>query len=594
MKRISAFLLVLIIAITASFGVVPASAVGATTGEVDVVFLVDSSRSMAKSDPDLIRLEAIKLFSDLCSLGSTKIGFVLFGDEINYSQAPTAVNTEDDRTALKKKVDELNELKGTTDIGMAVLHAVNLLTSDESGGKGKFIVFLSDGKTVIPSNSTDRTLDDSKSDLTEGIVNARNAGIPIYTIGLNANGDVDEVELQNISSSTYADSTYMTDSAQDLSGILSDIYVRHTGAETAGLDDYVSDGEYHDTAFEIKDATVAEANIVIMHSALPGDVKLYDTEGAEVPFDGTAADISWNSGYTLVKLYEPKQGNWKLSVKSPEGTSVDINYIFTHDYRLDFTLYTDKAVGAGTRLKFFASLTDPEDQPITDESLISALAGRAVVKNSDTGDTQEIPLLYSDMKFSGEYVLDSNSPYTVQVSLYNDNTDVRSDIIELAVGDEQYKEPEGPLKLILICAAGAVVLIVLIVMLLNYLKNHIRMFSGRINITVNAGGIPTAPMAYDFAKKAPGKRKVMLSEVMSSLFEKSEAADAIPHSVASAIAISMTDSGDLRMSKVKGIEYSGGLTLGGDIIIGHANRVTLRSTDKSGQTNLVIIQYLRT
>ena len=198
MKKFFAFLLVLIITASASFGVVTAGAVGATTGEVDVVFLVDSSRSMAKSDPDLIRLEAIKLFSDLCSLGSTKIGFVLFGSEIIYSQAPEPINTEDDRTVLKKKVDELGELKGTTDIGMAVLHAVDLLTSDDYSGNGKFIVFLSDGKTVITDNDAGRTLDDSRSDLTEGIVNARNAGIPIYTIGLNANGDVDEAELQNI------------------------------------------------------------------------------------------------------------------------------------------------------------------------------------------------------------------------------------------------------------------------------------------------------------------------------------------------------------------------------------------------------------
>lgn len=594
MKKFFAFLLVLIITASASFGVVTAGAVGATTGEVDVVFLVDSSRSMAKSDPDLIRLEAIKLFSDLCSLGSTKIGFVLFGSEIIYSQAPEPINTEEDRTALKKKVDELGELKGTTDIGMAVLHAVDLLTSDDYSGNGKFIVFLSDGKTVITDNDAGRTLDDSRSDLTEGIVNARNAGIPIYTIGLNANGDVDEAELQNISSSTYADSTYMTDSPQALSGILSDIYVRHTGAETAGLDDYTADGEYRDTSFEIKDATVAEANIVIMHSALPNDVKLYDTEGAEVAFDGTSADISWNTGYTLVKVYEPKQGSWKLSVKAPEGTAIDINYIYTHDYRLDFTLYTDKAVGAGTKLKFIASLTDPENQPITDENIITSLLGRAIVRNSDTGDSAEIPLSYSDKKFTGEYVLDSDSPYSAQVSLYNSNTDVRSDIIELSAGDEQYKEPEGPLKLILLCAAGVLVLIVLIVMLMRYLKSHIRMFSGRLNITVTAGGIPTAPMAYDFAKKAPGKRKVMLSDVMKTLFEKSEAADAIPHSAASSIAISMTDSGDLRMSKAKGIEYSGGLTLGNNIIIGHANRVTMRWTDKNGETNLVIVQYLRT
>ncbi len=67
MKKIISILLSVVIIALGLFGVT-AGAVGATTGEADVVFLVDSSMSMAKSDPEFIRLEAIKLFSDLCSL----------------------------------------------------------------------------------------------------------------------------------------------------------------------------------------------------------------------------------------------------------------------------------------------------------------------------------------------------------------------------------------------------------------------------------------------------------------------------------------------------------------------------------------------
>ena len=150
------------------------------------------------------------------------------------------------------------------------------------------------------------------------------------------------------------------------------------------------------------------------------------------------------------------------------------------------------------------------------------------------------------------------------------------------------------MKLILLCAAGAVLIIILIIVLVNYMKNHIRMFSGRLNITVTAGGVPTAPMSYDFAKKVPGRRKVMLSDVLKDLFGGSEAADALPHGASAGTKISMTDSGDLRMSKVGGVEYSGGLTIKNNIIVAHANRVTMRYTDKSGQTSILIIQYLRT
>ena len=595
MKRFAAVLLALVIAASFSLGLVPAGAVGATTGEVDVVFLVDSSRSMAKSDPEFIRLEAIKLFADLCTLEQTKIGFVLFGSDINYSQEPIPMNTEEDRAALKKTVDGLGELQGSTDIGKAVLYAVNMLADDEYSGNGKFIVFLSDGKTVITENSEGRTLDDSQRDLTSGIIAAKNAGIPIYTVGLNANGDVDEPELNHISSETFADKTYMTDSASDLSEILSDIYVRHTGAETQVMENFTSDGEYHDVEFSIDDTSVVEANIVIMHSGGLDDVKLFDTGNNEAAFDGTSAVISRNENYSLIKIYYPQNGKWRLSVKSPKDTQVDVNYILTRDYNLDFTLYTDKAVAADTKLKFRAVLTDPDNKPITDEAVFAKLSGKAIVKNTATDETQEIPLTYGNGAFTGEYVLPTADTHTAQVSLYNTNTDIRSEIVTLEAGEENYIEPEGPLKLILICAGCAAVVVLIVLLILKNLKEHIKMYSGRLVVTVNMGGVPSMPVPYDFAKKSPGKRKVMLTDVIKTLYENSEQAGAIPKSVISGVSISMTESGDVRFSGLKGIEYSGGITLGKNIILSNANRLTLNYNDTAaGSRNIMVIQYLRT
>lgn len=592
-KWISAILAAVLIA-AVSFGNVTAGAVGATTGEVDVVFLVDSSRSMTKNDPDYIRLEAIRLFADLCSLGNTKVGYVFFGDDIRYSQEPIPINTEEDRTALKDTVSGLTKLSSTTDIGMAVLYAAEMLASDEYTGSGKFIVFLSDGKTVIP-NGSDRTLDDSQTDLKTGIITAQNAGIPIYTIGLNASGDVNEEELNEISESTYADKTYMTDSAGDLSEILSDIYVRHTGAETSGLGEYVSDGGLTDTEFEVAGSSVVEANLVVMHSAPLDEIKVFSPDGSEVPFDGTAADVSKNDGYSLAKIYYPAEGTWRLSVKSPKNTQVDINYILTRDYKIELTLLTDKEIAEGTTLKFDTVLTGLDSVPIDDYSVLSRLVGKAVVKNTDTDETSEAALVFEDNRYKGTYVLPADGNYTVQVSLYNKNTDIRSDILTLEAGSEQYKEPEGPLKMILIIAGSVIVLVIAVVFIIKQITKNIRMWSGRLTVTVNMGGMPSAPLAYDFAKKVPGKRKVMLSAVIKDLFKGKPEENAIPSGIIAPIVITMTESGDIRVLKVKELEYTGGVTLGKNVILSNANRLTLRYTDKAGGTNnTVIIQYSRT
>ena len=595
MKKLIAALSAVLVMFASTLGCVTAGAVGATTGEVDVVFLVDSSLSMKTSDPDSIRTQAIDLFADLCTLGSTKIGFVLFGSDINYSQEPIDINTEEDRKKIKETTAALgNYVKGATDTGRAALYAVDMLASDAYTGNGKFIVFLSDGKTDVGRNKEGRTLEASKADLTSAIIEARNAGIPIYTIGLDAGGEADEAELQYISSSTYADKTYMTKSSSELSEILSEIYVHHTGAENNNIISYVSDGEERDVTFGITDSSVVEANLVVMHSGGLDDIKLYGADGNPVLFDGAAADISRSDKYSLVKIYCPSVGDWRITLRSPKETQIDINCILTRDYNLDLGVLSDKPIGNGTRLKFEAVLTDPEKNPVTDENLIKKLVGRIIVKNEDAGTSVEIPLEYVDMKYKGEAVLDADAAFTVQASLYNSNIDIRSEIMTLPLGDESIVEPEGPLKLILMIAGGAVLLILLIVIIIKKLKENIRMWSGRLVLTVNTGGMPFPPAYFDFAKKIPGKRKVMLSSVMSAAFEKGEASDAIPKSITAGIKITMTESGDIRVAKVGGIEYSGGITLGKNIILSNANRLTLRYKDKTGTTNTLIIQYMRT
>lgn len=595
MKKLVSILLCVVLILSMTILGTTAGAVGATTGDVDIIFLVDSSNSMIKSDPDFIRLEAIKLFADLCSLGHTKVGFVLFGSDINFSQTPVPINTEEDRAKLKADISGFTETHGSTDIGKAVKHAVEMLAADESDGKGKFIVFLSDGKTVITGNKSGRTIEDSQQDLDDAIVAAQNAEIPIYTIGLNANGDVDEAELGRISYYTHANNTYMTDTASELSGILSEIYVHHTGAQTAGLESFVSTGEAHTVLFSIADTTVVEANLVVMHNGGIADIKLYDDTGAEVAYDGKTAAISRNENYSLVKIYYPRKGDWRLSVTCDKDTKVNVNYILTMDYTLALTYSTDKAVGEGTRVKFYASLNDLEGQPISDENVKSRLSAKVTVKNADTDTGEDVVLeLGEDGIFGGEYILPTGSPYTIQASLYNDSIDIRSDIVRLEPGSEEFKEPEGPLKLILICAGSAIALLIIIIATVNSIKKNHRMWSGKIVLTVSTGDMPTPPAHFEFAKKIPGKRSVTLAHVMKDLFAGTDAEHALPSSVASSVKITMNETGDLRVLKVGSLDYNGGVTLGKNVILSNAYRVTLRYNSKSGETSTVIIQYFRT
>lgn len=595
MKKIVSAILAVIFIAAFSLCTVSAGAVGATTGEVDVIFLVDSSMSMHKSDPDNIRLEAIKLFSDLCALGSTNVGFVLFGSGINYSQPPISVDSEEDRRLLKETVDGLTETHGSTDIGKAVKYAVEVLAGDGYSGKGKFIVFLSDGKTVITGTKGERTLEDSQKDLEDGILMAQEAGIPIYTIGLNANGDVDQQELQHISEATYADDTYMTENADDLSAILSDIYVRHTGAENTSAGSFISDGSFRDVPFSIPDSTVVEANIVIMRSGGLDELLLKNADGSSVSLESADVSVFRNDNYTLIKLYSPQPGDRVLSIRSPQETSVSVNCILSRDFSLDLSLLTDKAVGNGTLLKLNAVLRDMNGAVVTDEALIGRLSCKITVRDRETDETRDMLLKYDNGAYTGEYTLQTGNSCNVQASAYSDNIDIRSEIIVLEAGSERFKEPEGPLKMILICAGSGIAFIVIVVLIARKVGENIRMWSGRLTVSGNTGGMPTPPAVFDFAKKVPGKRKITLFEVLSGAFDEQRADNLIPRNISSAVQITMSRSGDIRISHSKGLDYSGGLVKGKNTLISTGGRATMKYADKAaGMSNIVVIQYMRT
>ncbi len=596
MKRSFSVVLTLVLVFVLSFGSIPAEAVGETTGEVDVVFLVDSSRSMERSDPDMLRLEAIKLFADLCTVGKTRIGFVLFGSDIVYSQAPEEVATEQDRAKLKETVSGLDSLGGSTDIGRALKFAAEMLAGDGHSGKGKFIVFLSDGKTVINNADGGRTLEDSEADLDSGIKTAKDEGIPIYTIGLNASGSVDEDELMKISRETYADDTYMTNDAGDLAEILSDIYIRHTGAEKAGvIADIVSEGGYSDTGFSVEADTVVEANVVMVHSAPLDDVKLYAPNGAEVPFDGTKAALLRTDGHTLVKIYYPAVGNWKLSVKSIKETSIKISLIMSMDYELALSILTDKAAAAGAKLKISASLNDLGSKPIEDMNILSGLSGRAVIVNTDTGEQYETALNADRNIFRGAFVLPTDGTYTVQASLGSDRINIRSGIFTLDAGTEAFVEPEGPLKLILICAGAGVILILILILILKKSRKTVKMWSGRITVTGNCSGMPLMTSVFDIAQKCPGKKKITLFDILREIYGEEQTDRIMPRNMSTAAVITMDRSGDLHLAAVRGIEFGGGADTDKTAVIKTGGRETLRTADAgTGMKNTVIIHYRMT
>lgn len=591
MKKILAVFIALLIPLTLIFSINPKAA-GASVGDVNVVFVIDSSRSMGKSDPELIRLEALKLFSDLCDLERTKIGFVLFADDIIYSQEPVEINTEADRKKLKQTISGLDERQGSTNIGRALNFAANMLAKEDDD-EGTFMVFLSDGMTVISSDPTGMAESESQAELENAVKTAQENDFPIYTIGLDGSGQVDREALEFISSSTYALDPFIINNADDLSSILSQIYAQHTGAKVENVAEFVSTGDYHDVEFEIPDNSVVYANLIVMHEGGLDDIKLYDPSGKEAVFDNTSVVSSINDIYSHVKIYYPSKGNWKISIKSPKDVMVEVQLILSRDYTLDFDVVSHGAIGAGTKINLSAALLDLESNPVTDESVTSVLEGVAIIKDIDNAKTVEVPLTADKNTFRGEYTLEEDHSYTVQIGLSNKTTDIRTEIVKLAFGSEEFKAPEFPWMIILIIVGGLVLLVVIVIVAKKIADSTgIPIRSGRLSLNVTAQGTVKPPCNYDMARFAMGKKAITLYEVFASIYRPEESELIIPAAISKKIRITMSKTGDLRITKAGDLNFSGGLDTGKMIILSNRARLTIQFVNKTNNArNTVSIQY---
>lgn len=199
---------------------------GVGANNIDAVLLIDFSKSMNKSDPEALSIEAFKLFIDLCSTYGDRIGVAAYTDEIVKEIPLKEIKSEYDKETLKASLENIP--KGNyTDIGLGLKKAVELLESPSPSSNRPMIILLSDGRNDVKGSN--RTEEQSKEDMTEAIDKAIEKEYKIYTIGLNANNDVDVDELNKIAQYTNGHA-FITDSAEELPKILNTIFTDYVVA----------------------------------------------------------------------------------------------------------------------------------------------------------------------------------------------------------------------------------------------------------------------------------------------------------------------------------------------------------------------------
>lgn len=406
------------------------AAQNAANNRFNVVIVSDASGSMLSTDPEGLRFEAINQFINLLAEQGNLLGAVSFADNINASEELTKVDSAE---AKQKIADTLKNTpaKGDTNIGEALQKAVTML--DEAGDKDlpSIILFLSDGNTDLKDK---KDMENSLNMKADAIQAAREKGIAIYSVCLNANKKADVSEMEQISQATGGEFREVG-SASDLQEVFNSFYNLIYGTSTTQLlDEAFDESGVLETKFNVPGLGVEEINIIIYGKV--SEVELFDAQGQKKD----VSPMEYNT-FTMIKSTDVSAGEWKLITKGTAGNHIKINMVYNTNLEVELkTQALGKVTNPKDRVKFEAYLSSGEIK--ADSSNIGGYEAELIVSDAYGKELDKFPMTVVDDHFELSQNL-SNGVYFVKAHVSGNSLDKTSESLgPIEVSDKALTEEE--------------------------------------------------------------------------------------------------------------------------------------------------------
>ena len=399
--------------------------------QIDVVLVVDVSKSMISSDPEKLSFEAIKMFIDMTTVSDNKVGIIAYSDKIEREKALLTINNYDDKKTLHNFITQLEFIGMYTDIPLGLKEAVKVLEDGRDVSHKPLIILLTDGR-----NDLTRGEEEAENDLEDAL----NSDFPIYTIGLNANGKVDGEYLGKISNDSNA-KTFITDKAEDLPVILTQIFGDHTQTDPVDFEPFEATGDFQSINIPLTNENVIEANISIL-SSQPVESKLYDPDNIEMTIPSENIYFSQSTKYSLIKIIFPEKGDWVLDVKGVKKDQINVSIIFNYDIKIILKNLPKNSFDINDDIKIEAFLESASNR-IEDMELYSSIESKIVLLNSKSEEINEYPMDNTSNSFIGTFNISESGNYEIFIKSVKTDTFFReSEKIEIIV--KTPPPPDGP------------------------------------------------------------------------------------------------------------------------------------------------------
>ncbi len=265
---------------------------------VEAVILLDSSRSMKKTDPKRIRDQGAKLFLQFLE-PADKVSIVEFAESANVLMElePMSTSSIEDVNSI---LDGIKNEGNFTNFIPPLEIALELLQSSEEKNSSKVIVLLTDGQ-MDPGPSTELRDQLIEQLIKEKIPEIRKSRIKVYTIGLSELADKDLLTL--LAKKTQGHSEYAQD-VNSIHKVFSDLFLSIKKPQVLELE---SGG------FSI-DGNTTEATFFINRLLETDTITVIDPTGNEYFNKDFPAGWKWFRGnlFDVITVPAPLPGRWGI------------------------------------------------------------------------------------------------------------------------------------------------------------------------------------------------------------------------------------------------------------------------------------------
>ena len=399
-------------------------------GQLDAVLVIDASGSMKETDPNKLGLEGVKLFVDMMAATGNQVGLVTYGSEVDAIYPMQVVNTQDDKEKIKTFVDGLSRELEYTDITAGLSKAMEMENQrDTSLGNKPLIIVFTDGNNAI-AGVKGRDYQQIDAELAQILDEAKGSGYPIYTIGLNDNGKLNEAYLKNISDETGA-IAFATKDPNELPDILTQIFAAHSSLKVQNLGSFQGTGDFEEVVVNIPNDNVLEANISATANGAV-EFKLVDPNGQDKQIPSSDISLHESQSYHLLKLSRPMAGDWKLYVKGTQGDQINIDLVYNYDIEVTLDPLAS-SFGKGDTLEVGAYLS-VQGTPIQDDALYQNGKGTLIIKNTQSGVETRVDMQVNNGRFEGSYDLKEEGEFEVSVLVEDASYQRLSNPVTIQVG----------------------------------------------------------------------------------------------------------------------------------------------------------------